>query len=92
MAGFTDYHSEAIFTDVNKQYSNREGDARGIRFGFDLDIHHNANVSLEYLRLRPDLTSRNMSTYLYDVSGDLYQVSRSYNSSNIVIGELKIKF
>ena len=50
------------------------------------------NVSLEYLRLRPGVVSRNFKTYLYDISGDLYQVSRRYNTANIVVGELNIKF
>ena len=92
LSGSTDYHSEAIFTNVNRQSSDREGDASGIVLGADLDIHHNMNVSLEYLRLRPGTVSRNFSTYLYDISGDLYQISRSYNTSNIVVGELNIKF
>lgn len=92
LAGFTDYYSEAIFTNVNRQRSDREGDAGGIVLGADIDIHPSMNVSVEYLRLRPDATSRNFKTYLYDVSGDLYQVSESYNTSNIVVGELNIKF
>lgn len=92
IAGSNKYRSEAIFTNVNKQKSSRVGDSTGILVGTDLDIHHNANVSIEYLRLRPDINARNISTKLYDVSGDLYQTSKSYNSSNIIIGELNIKF
>ncbi len=92
LAGSTDYTSEAIFTNVNQQYTEREGEAGGIVLGTDLDIHPSINVSLEYLRLNPGLMSRNFSTRLYDVSGDLYQVSRSYNTSNIVVGELNLKF
>jgi len=92
IAGAYKYRSDAIFTNVNKQYSRREGDSMGVLLGTDLDIHHNANVSIEYLRLRPDLTSRNLSTRLYDVSGELYQTSESYNTSNIIVGEISIKF
>jgi hypothetical protein len=90
--GSTDYTSEAIFTNVNQQRTEREGDAGGVILGADVDIHSSMNVSLEYLRLRPSLVNRNFSTRLYDVSGDLYQISKSYNSSNIFIGELNIKF
>jgi DNA-binding beta-propeller fold protein YncE len=92
LTGFTDYHSEAIFTNVNQQYTEREGDADGIVLGADVDIHPSMNVSLEYLRLKPGAISRNFTTQLYDISGDLYQVSRSYNTSNVVVGELNIKF
>ncbi len=92
LAGSTDYRSEAIFTSVNQQRSEREGDAYGFVFGTDMDIHRNINVSLEYLRLAPGILNRNLRTELYDISGDLYQISRTYNTSNIVIGELNIKF
>jgi len=92
LAGSTDYHSEAMFPNVNLQSSEREGDATGIVLGADLDIHRSINVSLEYLRLAPGILSRNLRTELYDISGDLYQISESYNTANIVIGELNIKF
>lgn len=92
LSGATDYDREAIFTNVNKERSEREGDSGSIIVGADVDIHHSMNVSLEYLRLRPGTTSRNFKTYLYDVSGDLYNVSRSYNTANIMVGELNIKF
>ncbi|HGJ65962.1 TPA: hypothetical protein ENS27_11320 [bacterium] len=92
LAGQSRYQSDAIFTNVNKQSSNRDGSSRGFVVGADMDIHYNANVSVEYLRLRPDLTSRNITTYLYDVSGDLYQISKSFNSASIIVGELNIKF
>jgi hypothetical protein len=92
LAGQTKYNSEAIFTNVNKQRSDREGYSRGVIVGADMDIHYNANVSVEYLKLRPDLTSRNLTTHLYDVSGDLYQISKSFNSANVIVGELNVKF
>jgi len=92
LTGSTDYSSTAIFTNVNQQYTEREGSADGIVVGTDLDIHSRMNVSLEYLRLSPGILSRNFSTYLYDVSGDLYQTSKSHNTSNILVGELNIKF
>jgi len=92
LAGSTKYQSNAIFTNINKQKSDREGYSRGVIAGADLDIHYNANVTVEYLRLRPDLTSRNITTHIYDVSGDLYQISKSYNSANIIVGELNVKF
>ena len=92
LAGSTDYQREAIFTNVNRERSEREGDTGGIIVGADVDVHPSMNVSLEYLRLRPGVTSRNFSTYLYDVSGDLYQTSRSENTANVVVGELNIKF
>lgn len=92
LAGSTDYSSQAIFSNVNMQRTEREGDAGGIVLGADLDIHSSMNVSLEYLRLRPGILSRNFSTHLYDISGDLYQISRTHNTSNIVVGELNIKF
>ena len=92
LAGSTDYHSEAIFSSVNQQRSEREGDAYGLVLGADLDIHSSINVSLEYLRLAPGILNRNLRTELYDISGDLYQISETHNTSNIVIGELNIKF
>lgn len=92
LAGSTDYHSEAMFPNVNLQSSDRGGDATGFILGTDMDIHSSINVSLEYLRLTPGILSRNLRTELYDVSGDLYQISETYNSANIVIGELNIKF
>jgi len=92
LAGATKYQSDAIFTNVNKGKSTREGYSRGFVAGADMDIHYNANVTVEYLRLRPDLTSRNITTHIYDVSGDLYQISKSYNSANIIVGELNVKF
>lgn len=92
LAGQSEYISEAIFTNVNQQKSEREGYSRGIVVGADMDIHYNANVSVEYLRLRPDLTSRNLTTHLYDISGDLYQISKSFNSASIIVGELNVKF
>lgn len=100
LAGSTDYRSDAIFTNVNRQHTDREGSEGGIVFGADMDIHHNINVALEYLRLTPDSISkklglqfgRDLRMNLYDVSGDLYQTSRNYNTSNVIIGELNIKF
>jgi hypothetical protein len=92
LAGASKYQSGAIFTNVNQQNTRREGTSRGVVVGADMDIHPNANVIVEYLRLRPDLTSRNLTTHIYDVSGDLYQVSRSYNSASIIVGEINIKF
>ena len=92
LLGASTYNSEAVFSNYNKQKSDREGTTGGVVLGADLDVHHNANVSLEYLRLNPGLTSRNFSSRLYDVSGDLYQVSSSQNSANIFIGEFSIKF
>lgn len=92
LAGANDYRSEAIFRNVNQQRTERDGEATGLVLGVDLDIHRSMNVSLEYLRLRPGILSRNFRTALYDVSGDLYQISESFNAANIVIGELNIKF
>ena len=92
LAGASKYQSDAMFTNVNQQKSRREGYSRGFVAGADMDIHHNANVTVEYLRLRPDLTSRNITTHIYDVSGDLYQISKTYNSANIIVGELNVKF
>jgi len=92
LAGASKYRSDAIFTNVNQQKTRREGTSRGIIVGADMDIHPKANVIVEYLRLRPDLTSRNITTHIYDVSGDLYQISRSYNSASIIVGEINVKF
>ncbi len=92
LAGASRYRSDAIFTNVNQQKARREGTSRGVIVGADVDIHPKANVIVEYLRLRPDLTSRNITTHIYDVSGDLYQISRSYNSANIIVGEINVKF
>ena len=92
LAGATEYDRGAIFTNVNLERSERDGDNSGIVLGADVDIHSSMNVALEYLRLRPGVTSRNFKTYLYDVSGDLYHVSESYNTANILVGELNIKF
>ncbi|MBD3183622.1 hypothetical protein GF312_15130 [Candidatus Poribacteria bacterium] len=92
LTGSTEYTREAMFSNVNLERSEREGDTTGIVFGADIDIHHNINVGLEYLRLKPGMMGSNFTTRLYDVSGDLYQVSSSYNSTNIVVGELNIKF
>jgi len=92
LAGANDYHREAIFSNVNLEHSERDGEATGLVLGADLDIHRSMNVSLEYLRLTPGILSRNFRTELYDVSGELYQISESFNKANIVIGELNIKF
>lgn len=92
LAGATDYHREAIFSNVNLERSDRDGEKTGLVLGADLDIHRSMNVSLEYLRLTPGILSRNFRTELYDVSGDLYHISESFNRANIVIGELNIKF
>ncbi|MFC1718603.1 NHL repeat-containing protein [Candidatus Poribacteria bacterium] len=92
LAGATDYHREAIFTNVNQERSDRDGENTGLVLGADLDIHRSMNVSLEYLRLTPGILSRNFRTELYSVSGDLFQISESFNRANVVIGELNIKF
>lgn len=92
ITGQSEYRTSAIFENVNKQRSLREGNSLGVILGTDIDIHHNVNVSLEYHRLRPDLSSRNIDTWLYDVSGDLYQTSKSFNRANVIVGEINIKF
>jgi len=90
--GTTNLHSDARFTDLNKQKSEHEGDARALIFGIDWDILTKANLSFEYLDLNPNYTSRNFTRKYYDVSGDLYEVYRSQNKSRILAGELNIKF
>jgi len=93
LAGSTDYGRNALYEDLSAGYSESEGDADGIVVGADVDVHPSLNVSLEFLRLRPGLTSRNFSTYLYETTyGELDQTLRSYNTSNIFVGELSIKF
>ena len=93
LAGSTDYNRDALYEDLSMEYSRSEGDADGIVVGADVDVHHNLNVSLEFLRLRPGLMDRNFSTKLYEATyGELDQTLRSYNTSNIFVGELSIKF
>jgi len=90
--GTTDLHSDAIFTDLNRQKSEHEGNSRALIFGIDWDILTKANLSVEYLDLNPNYTSRNFTREYYDVSGDLYEVYRSQNRARILAGELNIKF
>lgn len=90
--GATDYRRDAIFTNVNRERTERDGESDGFIVGADVDIHPSLNVSMEYLRLKPGVMSRNFSTYLYDIDGSLSGTARSENSSDIFIGELSIKF
>lgn len=90
--GKTDFQGNALFPDVNQQKSEQEGKSRGIIFGMDWDILSRANLSVEYLNLDPNYTSRNFTRKYWDVSGDLYEVFRSQNRASILAGELNIKF
>ncbi|MBM3242823.1 hypothetical protein FJZ31_41715 [Candidatus Poribacteria bacterium] len=90
--GTTNLRSDSIFTDLNKQRSEHEGDARALILGIDWDILTKANLSFEYLDLNPNYTSRNFTREYYDVSGNLYEVYRSQNKARILAGELNIKF
>ena len=93
LAGSTNYDTEAFYEDLNKGYIESEGEADGIVVGADLDIHPSLNVAMEFLRLRPGALGRNFSTYLYETTyGELDQTSETYNTSNIFVGELSIKF
>jgi len=90
--GKTDFQGNAMFTDVNQQKSEQEGKSKGIIFGMDWDILSRANLSVEYLNLDPNYTSRNFTRKYWDVSGDLYEVFKSQNRASILAGELNIKF
>ena len=90
--GTTDLSRNSIFTDLNLQKSEHEGEARALIFGIDWDILTKANLSFEYLDLNPNYTSRNFTREYYDVSGDLYEVYKSQNKARTLTGELNIKF
>lgn len=83
---------EAMFKEVNRQRSEVEGSSEGYLFGLDWDLLRNLNLRLEYQRLNPAYTSRNYTRRFYDVSGDLYEVMRSGNSSSILSGEIRVRF
>lgn len=90
--GTAEYGRDALYSDVNLQKSRHEGDAKGLRVGFDWDIFTHTNLSFEYLDQDPDITSHNWTREYYDVSGDLYEVFSSRNRSRRYIGELRISF
>lgn len=90
--GTADYGSDALYKNVNLEESQQEGDASGLRVGFDWDMFTNTNLSFEYLDQNPDITSHNWTREYYDVSGDLYEVFSSGNRSRRFIGELRIAF
>jgi hypothetical protein len=90
--GTTNLYSDSIFTDLNQQKSEHEGEASALIFGVDWDILEKANLSFEYLSLNPNYTSRNFIRRYYDVSGELYEVYKSYNKARILASEFNIKF
>ncbi|MAF09954.1 hypothetical protein CMK11_05830 [Candidatus Poribacteria bacterium] len=84
--------TDALFPELNLQAGRQEGDSSGTMFGLDWDILRDANLYVQYQTLDPSDTSRNYTREFFDLEGNLYQVLRTQNKSDVFIGELNIKF
>ncbi len=84
--------TDALFPELNLQAGRQEGESSGTMFGLDWDILRDANLYVQYQTLDPSDTSRNYTREFFDLEGNLYQVLRTQNKSDVFIGELNIKF
>ncbi|MBT5712987.1 hypothetical protein HOI71_18210, partial [Candidatus Poribacteria bacterium] len=84
--------TDALFPELNLQAGRQNGDSSGTMFGLDWDILRDANLYVQWQTLDPSDTSRNYTREFFDLEGNLYQVLRTQNKSDVFIGELNIKF
>ena len=90
--GSSSLDTDALFPEFNLQKGRQSGDSSGTMVGVDWDILRDANLYMQYQTNNPNDTSRNYTREFYDLEGNLYQVLRTQNKSDVFIGELNIKF
>lgn len=90
--GSSNLDTDALFPELNLQAGRQSGDSSGTMFGVDWDILRDANLYLQYQTLNPSDTSRNYTREFFDLEGNLYQVLRTQNKTDVLMGELNIKF
>ena len=90
--GSSNLDTDALFPEFNRQAGRQSGDSSGTMFGVDWDILRDAHLYLQYQTNNPNDTSRNYTREFFDLEGNLYQVLRTQNKSDVFIGELNIKF
>jgi hypothetical protein len=90
--GSSTLNTDALFPELNLQAGRQSGDSSGTMFGVDWDILRDANLYLQYQTLNPSDTSRNYTREFFDLEGNLYQVLRTQNKTDVFMGELNIKF